>query len=849
MSGTVHDDFHKGMAMSRRTRTPAGRLARLGLAGLLLAGSGTTGAVTGTAAASATDGTVTVQVLRDFFGTGVINTAMDVPQRGMRVDVSDPAGHHVTGTTDATGKVVVPPSEALVGGHYRVDVTIPEPYRDYLQAAPASTAANQFDSFTTFVDVSEGKDASVITAVWNPAHFTLPDTRYFVPIQSGASGADNRALVAFGVNTRGTCPTDVRCPDTLATQEQVGTTFGLAYDKYRKRLFQSAFARRHAPYGPEGGDAIYTVPVDGGGTPRLFAKVAGAAVTPHATGNMIKDGGFTDVPGKESIGGLALSEDGTTLYALNLLTRSLVSFDATGAAVVAATAAVPVPDPGCAAATDWRPFSVIEHDSTLYVGGVCSAESTQNRADLRAVVYAYDGTRFTTVLSQPLTAERGQVLTGRTNDRTNRWNPWNTDLAGWDRHDTGGGALIDPQPQLASLAFTRDGSMVLGFRDRFMDAVGWNSLDPRPGDDSVENGFSGGDINMACANPAGGYLWEGTGTCPDHAKNTNDGRQSDGVVEYFPGEYFSPAGPAESGPHQETAQGAVAYIPQQQWVISTQMDPTVNVATGGTGYYDVNTGVGPGNAPRANAFQFVGANQNGFGKAGGLGAIAYQAANAPIQIGNLVWFDGDRNGVQDPADVRLPNATINLLDESGKQVATTKTDAAGEYYFGGVGAAYELTPGAKYTVQFDVCTAKTDRVPGRPPATDLRFTLPLTGDDRVHDSNVVPPTTGRLCNGYAPVVAPDEPGEVDHTIDAGVHIPEPPTTTTTPPTTVPPTTSEPPTSPAPTTTVPAPPGKHPRSLASTGVGGLPWVVLVGVLVLGAGVALAILSRKRRAKQN
>jgi hypothetical protein len=52
-----------------------------------------------------------------------------------------------------------------------------------------------------------------------------------------------------------------------------------------------------------------------------------------------------------------------------------------------------------------------------------------------------------------------------------------------------------------------------------------------------------------------------------------------------------------------------------------------------------------------------------------------------------VWFDGDRNGIQDPGHVLLPGATVNLLDADGKQVATTRTNAAGEYYFGGVGAA------------------------------------------------------------------------------------------------------------------------------------------------------------------
>ncbi|MFE6685189.1 SdrD B-like domain-containing protein [Streptomyces sp. NPDC057743] len=798
------------------------------------------GAAAGPAAASTADGTLTVEVLRDFFGTGVINATMDVPQRGMKVKVTDPAGHEVAGVTDATGKVVVSPSTVLSGGRYRVDVSIPAPYNGYLRAAPASTAENHFDSFTSFVEVSGGKNSSVVTGVWDPADYALPDSRYFVPVQNGANGTDTRALVAFGTKARGTCPTGVSCPTTLDTQAQVGTTFGLAYDKYRSRLFQGAFARRYAPYGPKGAGAIYTVPVSDAGAPKLFAQVPDAAVTPHDTTNMIKDAGFTNAPGKESIGGLALSEDGSTLYAVNLLTRSLVSFRATGATASAPEATVRIPDPGCASPGDWRPFGLAVHDNTLYVGGVCDAESTQRRADLKAVVYAYDGKRFTTVLAHPLTAKRGTVFVGAGNaDQATHWNPWNTTLATWDERKSGG-AFIDPQPELASLAFGRDGSMVLGFRDRFMDVLSAKGLDPRPGNATPELGMSGGDITMACTRPTGGYAWEGTGNCPNHATPANDDGEDNGVVEYFPGDFFA-------GGHQETALGSVAYIPQQQWVVSTEFDPTVNVETAGTGYYDIATGQGPGNNPAANAYQFIGQEQNGFGKAGGLGDIAYAAANAPVQIGNVVWFDGDHNGIQDPGKPLLPGATINLLDADGKKVATTRTDAAGEYYFGGVGAAYQLTPGAKYTVQFDVCTADTSKVPGHPPASELRFTRPLAGRDRAHDSNVIPPTTGRLCNGYAPVTAPDKPGGVDHTIDAGVYVPKAtPTPTPTPSPTSPPAATPP--SPAPPAN-PAPAGGATGSLAHTGMSGLPGAIALVGLLVGAGLAVVLMSRKQRARKH
>lgn len=830
---------------SRRAAWRPGPLARTGLSLLLLAGGGVGAAATPAAAAPA-DGTLTVQVLRDFFGTGVINTTMDVPQQGMAVEVSDRAGHRVTGVTDATGRVVVSGSDELTGGQYRVDVSVPAPYDDYLEAAPASTAENHFDSFTSYADVSDGQDASVVTGVWNPADYAVPDTRYFVAVQNGANGTDTRALVSFGTDVRGTCPTDVSCPDVLATQDQVGTTFGLAYDRHQGRLFQGAFARRYAAYGPGGGGAIYTVPADGSGAPELFARVPNATVTPHDLTNMVKDAGFTDAPGKESLGGLALSEDGATLYTVNLLTGSLVSFDATGATASAPEETVPIPDPGCASRDDWRPFSLTTHDNTLYVGGVCNAASTRQREDLKAVVYTYDGDEFTTVLTQPLDFQRGAVFrSGTEEEQATHWNPWDTSLATWDERRVGT-VFTSPQPELASLTFTREGSMVLGFRDRFMDVLASGGLDPRPLNDTAQTGMAGGDINMACASPDGGYEWEGTGSCPSHATPANNGGQAEDVVEYFPGDFYATA-------HQETALGSVAFIPQQQWVASTEFDPVVDVSSAGTGYHDLATGQGPGNAPTANGYQFVSPNQNGFGKAGGLGDIEFAAANAPIQIGNVVWFDGDHNGIQDPADVLLPGATINLLDADGEQVATTSTDAAGEYYFGGVGAEYQLTPGAEYTVQFDVCTADTSTVPEQPPASELRFTLARTGDNRAHDSNVTPPTTGQPCSGSTPVTAPDQAGEVDHTIDAGVYIQEetpPEETPTTPPET--PTTppEETPTTPAEPTSPPGPaPDGGGGELANTGTSGLPQLIALVGLLVGAGLTVVFVSRQRRTQRH
>ncbi|GAA4550872.1 SdrD B-like domain-containing protein [Amycolatopsis samaneae] len=820
-------------------------------------------------AAPAEDGTLTVQVLRDFFGTGVINTPMDTPQEGMAVDVVDPAGHRLHGRTDVTGKVVVRDPGELRGGQYRVDVSIPERYRPYLQAAPASTAKNHFDSFTTFVDLRGGKNVSVVTAVWNPAEYALPDARFYVPVQSPAVNTDgsrpdlanSRALVAVDPALRGTCPKDSDCPAVVNTQAQVGTTWGVAYDRHRGRVFQAAFAKRYTEYGPGGGGAIYTTPVSGSGVPRLFATVPDTTETEHGAVDMRKDPHFIDVPGKESVGGIALTEDGKTLYAVNLRTRELVSFDATGA-TAKVTESVPIPDPGCADPGDWRPFGLAAHDAKLYVGGVCSAESGRRRQDLKVVVSTYDGESFTPVLEHGLDFPRGYVIGGITDPDTSHWNPWSADLSTWDKYVKYGPA-INPQPELASMAFTRDGSMILGFRDRFTDIVG-QGIDPREGHNELNGGMSGGDITMACAVPGGGYAWEGTGKCPNHGTPATNGHEPPGVVEYFHGDFFDP-NRSGNGLHQEAAQGSVAYNPQQQWVVSTQLDPAQNVSSDGVGYYDVTSGIGPGHENPKHGYQFVDP-ANSFGKAGGLGDLAYQAANAPIQIGNLVWFDGDHNGIQDPNrtdEVPLKDATVSLLNAEGKRVASTRTDAAGEYYFGGVGAKYQLTRDAKYTVQFDVCTANTDNVPGTPPATDLRFTLPTAGPDRAHDSNVVPPATGRLCNGLAPVTAPANPGGVDHTIDAGVYLP-PSTPPTQPPSTTPPAPptspgpSAPPVSPGPVQAQPpaqqplaqapaqAQPGRG--SLASTGIPFLPMLLALGAALLAGGTGLLFAHRRRRVRR-
>ncbi|KAB2964537.1 SdrD B-like domain-containing protein [Zoogloea sp.] len=103
----------------------------------------------------------------------------------------------------------------------------------------------------------------------------------------------------------------------------------------------------------------------------------------------------------------------------------------------------------------------------------------------------------------------------------------------------------------------------------------------------------------------------------------------------------------------------------------------------------------------------------------------YQKAS----IGDRVWSDSNGNGIQDAGEAGIPGATVKLLDASGNVVATTQTDANGNYLF------KDLTPGS-YAVQFTA------------PA-GCGFTIKDAGGNDAVDSDVgvTLGTTNLICNG------------------------------------------------------------------------------------------------------
>ena len=110
--------------------------------------------------------------------------------------------------------------------------------------------------------------------------------------------------------------------------------------------------------------------------------VPGTVTNAHDTANYPRDNGNTgwDAVGKTSLGGMAISEDESRLFVINLANRTLYALNpATGATLGSQATPTNLPLPsGTCAAGDARPFAVTWYHGSLYVGLVCSAESTRD---------------------------------------------------------------------------------------------------------------------------------------------------------------------------------------------------------------------------------------------------------------------------------------------------------------------------------------------------------------------------------------------------------------------------------------------------------------------------------------
>lgn len=724
-------------------------------------------------------GVISGTVFRDWNGNGKQDpaTAVRIPEVGIggititAYSVTGPAG---TATSAADGSYSLTTTDAG-NGPYRVEFTNMPAGLSYGPAGATSATAVQFVATTPSGGVSIGLNDPKDYCQDNP-FLATPCYVSGDPLMPG-NAAPEPVFVAFpysaGTTTQGnglsvppggTTP----MPSKLAMASQMGAVWAEAYQRSTRKVFAAAVVRRHSGFGPLGIGGLYTVTDPGGAAPPVAnfvdVKTIGIDVggLTNVARNMTGDkaAASSDSPafsavGKMGIGDLEITEDGKTLWLINLNDRKLYSIFINDPATVPTAGNVnsfTVPSPNCTGGT-FRPWAVKTYKSKVYVGGVCTAETSQNPADLKAAIYEFTpgANTFTNRLEFGLGYTKGITWVWPGAEDRKFWRPWTDDFDKLVAPAQNTGLrkfLVYPQPVLSGIEFDLDGSMILGFMDRTGMQSGFLQAD-LTGANPVYEGISGGDT-LRAYNNNGTFVMENNGVAGPNVGGTNNG-QGIGGGEFYYQEDFTQSGQLV---HQETSLGALGLLPGALQVVVPVFDP-FTIRSGGVLFMNNFNGK---TDRRYEIFPQPSAEdqRNGtFGKAAGLGDLEVLCDEAPIELGNRIWNDLDRDGIQDPNEPARAGVTV-LLFKAGQQVGSTTTDATGQYFFNAANVTGGIAPNTAYEIRVNWVQPALLSTNLSPANTDNS----ANGDQRDSDA---------VANGNVAVIAvtTGPAGSNDHSLDLG----------------------------------------------------------------------------------
>lgn len=748
--------------------------------------------------------TITGRVYQDFNSNGSYDSAtginsIDVGVAAVTVTAYDQFGAAQGSTATAANGTF---SLAATGnGPYRVEFTaLPAGHTPSARSTDSVLGGSATDSGSTVQFINNVNTSNVNLALTRSEEFcqdnpTVVVSRYAQGAQNGQYAA-NAVLIDFPYNS-GTTYADTTVANYDApllrslttTANSVGTVYSLAYNSTANWLYAASYFKRHSGFGP-GADGNLNTSDDPGAiyviNPATSAVTATFTV-PNATtnnhdvldyGSDNNDAGWNGV-GKSGLGGMDIADDNSRLFVMNLQDRSLYALNPTTGASLGASASVTtltLPTPAGSAAncssgsgnTNKRPFAVKFYRGSVYIGVLCTAETTQNAANLYAYVFQVDPTTLainaTPVFSTQLNYTRGLADPGQNAE----WRPWVTTV----QPD-----FAFPQPMFTGIEF-ENGNMVLGIRDR----TGDSALDAGP-----DAKRTAGDTLRACGN-FGSWTLESNGRCGGTGTAPQATGQGPGNGEFYHNDDFCTT-PNGGNYHDEVSWGSLMYLPGRQHIVTTLLDPISRQISsgatfdGGIRFFNNNTG----NADRAYRIYngLGGVGQPDFGKANGLGAMSALCSAAPIEIGNRVWRDNNSNGVQDPGEPAIAGVQVRLFNSSNIVLGIAVTDANGEYYFVGSTAVDgntadsvgQVNGGLGFNTAYQI---RLDRVADRNVGGPLNGMMLTTanqmtqqGDDDSSDSdasNATNPTGSPA--GIFPVinVTTGGPGANNHTLDTGFFV-------------------------------------------------------------------------------
>ncbi|MDF7820290.1 SdrD B-like domain-containing protein [Runella sp. MFBS21] len=540
------------------------------------------------------------------------------------------------------------------------------------------------------------------------------------PLKDG-DAAQDPALILVDYQAKGEAGTPTGSPmEKLAKANQIGSTWIAAYQRATNLLLVGAITRRHVGLGPLGTGGYYSIDlttgavnnfldvkkigIDTGPDPHLD-PITQVNILPASKTARSRDSLAFQMAGKIGIGGSQLSPWQDTLFLVNLYDQKLYSFaiqtplKAPSSAAEANVKSYNIPHPNCSNG-EFVPWALKYYRGDLYVGVVCTGATSQKKSDLKAAVYKFDLTtkQFSNIFEFGLDYPRGPIDNTQGCDTITTWNPWTNQFPKQCNYPLGApdpiaAFAVYPQPILSDLEFDDDGSLLLSFLDRLGLQTGQNQPGIAPDDTLNYYGFMSGDLVRAQRNANGTFTLENNAQSGDLlgcGSNTNSGP---GGGEFFCEDYWL-NGSGGVG-HAEITNGGLLKMPGNQEILVSSMDPIHGLYLS-TGFIAFDTKTGK----RNRSFSVYSLSPGSLGKSGGVGDLTALCQNPPLEIGNLLWLDTNRNGIQDPNESLLDGLVITLhdMEANGAEIARDTTSNGGQYYFndanvtGGVKAnhAYEV---------------------------------------------------------------------------------------------------------------------------------------------------------------
>jgi len=567
----------------------------------------------------------------------------------------------------------------VVGINYRIEFIVPAGYND-------GAAGN-------------GSKTSVQFAAGGASHV---DLGVYVPNLCGSSGTSNPriligcvpslgditlASIPYESHSAGRQSCDVPPHRDDLTKYDIGVPYALTIHKRQKLAILTTISSpstSNFPPAPDGPSAIYAVDYSGDDFTyksfKLLAKLSNLGIDvsnqfPIATGvNNI---------GEYGLGGITISEDERYLYAINMGKGNLIRIDISNlnyhtipSGGFTTTSQLPITEIEIPSAISncsngrFRPSSLHIYAGKLYIAGICDASSSTDNAGLYAkiiemnpangnsrVVFSHDLTTFNT--GDIAAVDLPQV----------RWKyPF--------RAAIGDGNPGEKQPFFNDFGFDDTGSIIFSIVDRKVFSLEsnrepgylartWKQADgtfvlesdrqsgPFTSSAAITHSFTGEPANLSVDNG-------GPGTISGPKWFFEQGID---IYDSSPGAeqtYYN---------HANLANGGIYIMPGTKEVVVGFTDAGC-VSTAGMRYFDWTTG--------RTKYSVNITNQKYFAISG----MSTVCDPTPIAIGNLVWKDSNRDGIQDPDEPALPGVTVVLYQNcSGDPIATAQTDANGNYYF------------------------------------------------------------------------------------------------------------------------------------------------------------------------